>query len=336
MNDDSSQENDLVENLGNLAKDVVTLLPKFRNLRKVYDRLLGDVSDVAFDALVARLRRSQIHSQKEIIRTMVDDLGFPPSIAYEMVSRQEALDTLACDALVRITQDEKNNTGPTAETETSSDVSDDEWFDVYRREATDRSAGEMREAFVRILAGEIRQPGTFSVQTLRVLGTISTASAKKFRRAASVCMRLELGEISDARVPEVGGNLGTNCLQDVGLSFDVLTQLEEDGLLHSNYSNMSYGPIHEATNSREPLPPDMQLPFRYQDRKWILRGTSDELKKKALKVRGATFSTAGRELLKVVEIESMPEFTERLKTHFAKEKYEMVEVPEDVDAYPYQ
>ena len=29
----------------------------------------------------------------------------------------------------------------------------------------------------------------------------------------------------------------------------------------------------------------------------------------------------------------MPEFTERLKAHFAKSKYEMVEVAEDVSVY---
>ena len=62
-------------------------------------------------------------------------------------------------------------------------------------------------------------------------------------------------------------------------------------------------------------------------------GASDELGVKSVRVAGAAFTTAGRELPKVVDIERMPEFTERLKAHFAKSKYEMVEVAEDVSVY---
>ena len=330
MTDDTPPETNWAENLTNLGKAIGPFLPKFRNLRKVRDRLLGDVTDAAFDALVSRLRLYRTRSQAEAIRTIVERSGLPPSVAHEMVSRQAAIDTLVADALGRIAQDGTPNTGPTAEPKTFGDTSDDEWFDVYRREAADRSAGEMREAFVRVLEGEIRQPGTFSVQTLRVLGTISTAAAERFRRAASVCM--SRGS-TDARIPAMGGRLGTNCLADVGLSFDELTLLTENGLLHPDYSCwLPYGPIHEA-NPGVPIPPHTQLPFRHQGRSWVLVGASDALGVKPVRVVGAAFSTAGRELLKVVDLELVPEFTARLKAHFAKSNYEMVEVAEDVTVY---
>ena len=331
MTDDTPPENNWVENLANLGTAIGPFLPKFRNLRKVCDRLLGDVTDTAFDALVSRLRLYQTRSQAEAIRTIVERSGLPLSVAHEMVSRQEAIDTLVANALGRIAQDGKPNTGLTAEPKTSGDTSDDEWFDVYRREAADRNAGEMREAFVRVLEGEIRQPGTFSVQTLRVLGTISTATAERFRRAASVCMSREP---YDARIPAMGGMLGSNCLADVGLSFGVLTLLTENGLLHPDYQCWGpYGPIHEA-NSGVSIPSNTQLPFRHQGRRWALVGTSDALGVKSVQVVGAAFSTAGRELVKVVDLELMPEFTARLKAHFAKSKYDMVEVAEDVTVYP--
>ena len=188
MNDDTRSDDNWAENLANLGKVIGPFLPKFRNLRKVRDRLLGDVAEAAFDALVSRLRLYRTRNQAEAIRTVVERSGLPPSVAHEMVSRQETIDTLVADALGRIAQDGKPNTGPTKEAKTSGATSDDEWFDVFRREAADRSAGDMRETFVRVLEGEVRQPGTFSVQTLRVLGTISTATAARFRRAASVCM----------------------------------------------------------------------------------------------------------------------------------------------------
>ena len=329
MTDDAPPEETRGENLANLGKAIAPFMPKFRNLRKVRDRLLGDVTDAGFDALVSRLRLSQTRSQAEAIRTIMECSGLPPSVASEMASKQAAIDTLAADAIGRIAQDEIPSTDPTAKTRTTDDTPD-EWFDVYRREAVDRSSGELREAFVRVLEGEIRQPGAFSVQTLRILGTISTLTAEKFLRAASVCMSQAH---DDARIPALGGALGKNCLKDIELNFDVLTLLTENGLLRPDYAcYMPYGPIHEP-NSGVQLPPNAQIPFRHQGRQWALLGASDALRVKSIHVIGAAFTTAGRELLKVVDIEPMPEFTARLKTHFAQKNYEMVEVPQNISFY---
>ena len=333
-NHDPSSEDSLGEKLANLGKAIAPFIPKYRNIRKVCDRLLGDVPEAAFDALVSRLRLSQTRSQAEAIRTIIQRSGLPQSVAYEMVRKQAAIDTLAADALARIAQDDLSNIGSTDETGTTADTPD-EWFDIFRREAVDRSSEDIRETFVRILAGEIRQPGTFSVGTLRILGTIDTSTAEKFLRAASVCMSLEQG---DARIPAVGGGLGQNCLQDIGLSFSVLTLLTENGLLHPEYNSyMQYGPIHERITAGVQLPPNVQIPpntqipFRHQGKLWQLLGTSDATRVKSIRVVGAAFTTAGRELLEIVDIDPMPEFTTRLKDHFAKSNYEMVEVKDGRD-----
>lgn len=323
MSDDVPTQGNWAENVADLAKALAPFLPRFRNLRKVRERLLGDVSDAAFDALVARLRLSQARSHAKAVGAIVDGSGIPPAIAQEMVSRQEAIDTIVADALLRIARDTKPDADATEGSDATGGTSDDDWFDVYRREAADRSAGEMREAFVRVLEGEIRQPGAFSVQTLRTLGTIGTATAASFRRAASVSIS---NGASDARVPAVGGKLGENCLSDIGLSFDALTRLTENGLLHPDYACWwQYGAIHEANPGKD-IPPNAQVPFRHQAARWVLLGASEALATKSLRVEGAAFTTAGRELLKVVEIERMPEFTQRLKAHFARSEYEMVEV----------
>ena len=47
-----------------------------------------------------------------------------------------------------------------------------------------------KQTFVRILAGEIQRPGTFSVRTLRGLGMLNHDTASLFRRAVSVSIRL--------------------------------------------------------------------------------------------------------------------------------------------------
>lgn len=240
----------------------------------------------------------------------------------EAFSKQESLDNIVVSALLQVAQENEGNEGSNA-----SEVStEDEWFDVFRREAADRSAGDMREAFTRILAGEISRPGTFSVHSLRVLGTISTRTAETFRRAASVSIWMQAGP--DARVPEVGGSLGENCLSDVGLSYDALTELMESGLLRTDLaSRMPYGLIRLTHAPGMKHPTFAQLPFVHQGRLWIVKPSADKTRGRPVKVKGVAFTSAGRELLTVVDIDQMPEFTDRLKAHFAKLHYQMVELP---------
>ena len=163
-----------------------------------------------------------------------------------------------------------------------------------------------------------------------MLGAISTKTATRFRRAASVCISMG---IHDARIPAVGGRLAENCLMDIGLSYDVLTALTENGLVHPDYACwMPYGPLHQA-NPGISLPPNAQEPLLHQGKRWVLVGASEVCKRKPLRVAGAAFTHAGRELLTVVDIEPLPEFTEQLKAHFAKSQYQMVEVTPDTKLY---
>ena len=62
-------------------------------------RLLGDVTDAAFDGLVSRLRLYRTRNQAEAIRIVVERSGLPPSVTLEMVTRQESIDRLVADAL---------------------------------------------------------------------------------------------------------------------------------------------------------------------------------------------------------------------------------------------
>ena len=64
MTDNDSSETNWAENLENLRNALAPFLPRLRNLRKVRDRLLGDVTDAGLDALVARLRLSQTRRLK--------------------------------------------------------------------------------------------------------------------------------------------------------------------------------------------------------------------------------------------------------------------------------
>ena len=59
---------------------------------------------------------------------------------------------------------------------------DDEFLSRFERGALDASSERLQILYGRVLAGEIRKPGTFSLQTLAVLGTFDKIAAEAFER----------------------------------------------------------------------------------------------------------------------------------------------------------
>ncbi|MDA8869797.1 DUF2806 domain-containing protein [Rhizobiaceae bacterium] len=64
------------------------------------------------------------------------------------------------------------------------DVGDD-WLNVFSKHAENASSERMREHLARILAGEIRAPGSYSTSTIRLLAEIDRETLEGFQRAAS-------------------------------------------------------------------------------------------------------------------------------------------------------
>ena len=88
---------------------------------------------------------------------------------------------------------------------------DHDWTARFFGYAQDISSEEVRSIWGRILAGEVRSPGTFSIRTLHVLSLLDARTASLFRRAVSVSIRLEIpmqggmrGLIRDVRIPNLG------------------------------------------------------------------------------------------------------------------------------------
>ena len=209
-------------------------------------------------------------------------------------------------------------------------VPTDRWFHTLYAEASAVDEAFIREAFVRILAGEIQAPGSFSLRSLRVMGAISQSTAKHFLRAASVSIRLTFDgkHIMDARIPAIGGSLGQNCLSTDGLSYDVLLDLTENGLVHGDYNSYHpYGPLGLESSSKQftqPMPSKViQIPFFHQNTRRMLLHKNNQAQ--PINVTGAKFTSCGVELLNIVDIETLPNFTKRLEGHFSHLGYQMVQ-----------
>ncbi|MDI3559547.1 DUF2806 domain-containing protein [Bradyrhizobium sp. Arg816] len=65
---------------------------------------------------------------------------------------------------------------------------DDDWLNLYARLAEDKTSEELQSLFGKILAGELRGPGTFSLRTLQLVSTMSRDDAHRIAEFFSFVM----------------------------------------------------------------------------------------------------------------------------------------------------
>lgn len=93
--------------------------------------------------------------------------------------KQENVEVVAVLALEDLRQ--TDNGSPPPEDETA----DDDWLNVFSRYAEDASSERMRQLFAKVLSGEIRKAGSFSLATMRFIAELDRETAGAFKEAAS-------------------------------------------------------------------------------------------------------------------------------------------------------
>lgn len=214
-------------------------------------------------------------------------------------------------------------------------IINDDWLDNFETEARQKSTEEMQLRFGRILAGEIRQPGSYSIKAVKLLGEIDQNTAILFKKFCSACVVVGVlgipnGEqVFDARVPSLGGSLGSNALSKYGFSLDQLNILNEYSLITSgdvplyDYNLVS---VYDYNLCIEYEDNPKLLPFQHQGKYWILSPTPERDNTPEFRLSGVMLSRIGRELFHIVDQDPMPEYTEDLKEFFAKQNLNMIEV----------
>ena len=314
------------------VKKWIPTLRTARNAAKILRRLSSATGETVVAALEAKSSDFRLRTERndfliaQLAKLPHGQAHIGVKIAERLIDEQHRLDQVVFAGLRHVVDSEETPT-----TEGGTDELDDDWIEGFRREAVQRSQSEMREAFARILAGELRQPGTFSIQTLRTVSGMSQSTAALFQRAASLRVEIEAmvtdasGEqhlmVLDARVPALDGQLGANSLQKEGLGYEQLTKLTENGLLHPDYGSW-YG--YELATPHEKMGGQVPIPLIHQNRKWALIPLRTGKKANNLKISGAGFTTVGRELLQIVDIEEDSAFLNRLQTHFRSRHLEMI------------
>src|SRR5258705_4572132 len=89
---------------------------------------------------------------------------------------------------------------------------DDDWLNLYARMAEDKTSEELRSLFGKILAGEIRKPGTFSLRTMQFVSTLSREEAHRISQFFSFALSGRFVPLFQDINEEVEPGLGSRIL----------------------------------------------------------------------------------------------------------------------------
>ena len=246
------------------------------------DRLLGGLVDIPGSYIdgKAQLRRLEDEIKRAQVKRSAD-LALEISSKLEILenaaiytSRQDMLrkqlnrEGVTIEALEELSQHPPEDDNP--------GTIDDDWLNVFGDYAARSSSERMRLLWGRILAGEVRKPGAFSLSTMRVLSEVD-------REVASMFQEYMVGILSYRFLIKEDGLQGEKLLN--------LTSLEEAGLLQDVNGSLGF----DQTLDRNGV-------FLYQQGKMVLsvKGPPDH----KFRISVIAISRAGRELMSILPQES--------------------------------
>ena len=296
---------DLVDAALNFGTNLLTTLDLPASVVKNAYKALGQLSSAAIEWPVAYFEgkaaetRAETEARLKIIRTDADQIArqlevnpeyvrragnkFAEKIIREQINLDE-ISAIAVNELKKVESDSSVNQG-TSESDkeepansSDQDVNNNEettinedWLNNFETEARQKSTEDMQLRFGRILAGEIRQPGSYSIKSIKLLGELDQNIASLFKKFCSVCVVFGIfgipnsEHIIDARAPSLGGNAASNALKKYGLGFGQLNLLNEYDLIISDYNSWRDYNLCMVNKDNPAL-----LPFQYQGKFWAL------------------------------------------------------------------
>ncbi|HWZ15881.1 MAG TPA: DUF2806 domain-containing protein [Mucilaginibacter sp.] len=193
---------------------------------------------------------------------------------------------------------------------------DEDWFTRFFIKVQDIKNEEVSEIWAKILANEINNPGQFSVRAIDVLSNLSKNEAEHFKILLSI--KFENGnDISVLKTLK-------NDLKEFGLSFDDLLNLDNAGLIYSDFNLDTYGnTVTLEQNGNEVS----GWQFRFGGKVQFLPDVTSVLKKYGMNGFPAIpFTRVGEELARVVKVEPNYEYWEQFKADWTNRGLAFIEI----------
>lgn len=323
-----------LEHIADTVTDLVTGIPA--PIRKNFFKAFGQLCTAAVDVPVAVLESKaaeiraaskariqiiskegdQISEQLQVPKAYVDKAS--EKFASKVIKEQLNLDQIGLNAANNL----RNEHYEENEQQEIKEISDD-WLNEFENHAKLKSSDDMKLIFGKILSGEIRKPGTFSIRTVRLISQLDNEAAKLFQLLCSHSVSMHAGpnHLIDARVVSFNGNAASNSLSQYGLSFANLNMLHEYGLIISDYNSwMNYSPCIANEYMH------VNFTFKFGDTHYGLEPTDWEKYDKTVKLSGVALTKAGKELLSIIPMVNASKYREDLETFFGKMYLRLVEV----------
>ena len=165
-----------------------------------------------------------------------------------------------------------------------------DWMNVFEKFAGDASSERMQEMWARVLAGEIRKPGAFSLQTLRFIAELNQETARLFEKFATAVINADFIPFPPRR----------------GAEFTELLRLQEFGLV----TGVS-GSLNKAFSISAPM---QLLTYRRHALIVVLEPPAE------FNISSVLLTNVGREIYNILKIDDDIERAKEFANEFPKVK----------------
>jgi hypothetical protein len=117
---------------------------------------------------------------------------------------------------------------------------DSDWLHLFARHAETKTNADVQAYFAKVLAGEIRKPGTFSPETIEVLARLSASVGELFQRYCGLTM--DFGESLPLLWWDPVGDPNFNMFAVFGFPYAAFCRLQDAGLLRPTSSQILMPP----------------------------------------------------------------------------------------------
>lgn len=198
---------------------------------------------------------------------------------------------------------------------------DEDWLTYFLEIAKTKSADHMKTYLSKIMAGEIRHPGSFSMQTIQSLALFNYEVGQCFQ----ILCRLSIGPVAHLKAFVSSMNLGnaaSNVLMPFGLSFPVLNILNEHNLIIADTN--SYHSYNYLWKNR--------IVFEFAGTKVLIQKNDKAGKDPDLgRCHGVAFTRSGTELRSIIAMEWNVDYVKAFCHFLAENNCALLKVIESVD-----
>ena len=293
-----------------------------KNLAKAAWKLSAGLLNIPLQAIERHLSEKKSDSDARIMVTQTvaqrisEQLDVPEEYVTLAVAKSFGnivQEQLNLDSVFEKTQQSLQNT-PQDETQADRNIEEisDDWLNQFREYACQKSSEEAQDLFSKVLAGEIRKPGSFSLRALTTLSDMDQNVAMIFKAFCSLCL-VNLDnprmyhltqskshfKIKDARIPIINDVEESKLIYLMyGLRFEHFKLLMEYNLI-VDHTDIDYYTFWYNNELWGFLSPDAYMPSASEDQKFV-------------KLTGYALTNVGAELFHIVEFDTPTGYWERI------------------------